>query len=489
MQVKKFEAPTMKEALELVKVHLGPEAIILSAQENKGFGLVGKGSVMVTAAISSSQLKKKEFAEKHLRPNDKDRLKKASASTQRAFIEKSVNRFSPEALAQNLKQMRYADIVDEESYGTVTVKETPTPVPVQKPYTPEAGRRRVQDAVKSALSAASKTDVFNSKPKAAPKPAAAPIAIKQDNAQVESLKAEIQALKELIKDISSNRPNSASPVSLHPGAERGIPFELSATYEALVQKGIESNYAVEILKLAKSELGEGKIGKRPLVQAWVAKYLLRELKIVDVEALEKFQVFVGPTGQGRSATLIKIASDLVMKGRKRVALISCDGNRGFGSESLKIFSKILNCSFYSITKPEDWLSIMKVQDQFDHVLVEMPGTSLKDQKDMESLKSLYPPIRGSMRTHYVQSITWKDADVRETLKSYIPIALSDIIYTRVDEATNHGLIYNIQRQFGLPTFAFGMGSKIPEDIEYATKERTLDLILKIRNGMPVEGGR
>ena len=40
MQVKKFEARTIKEAIELVKSQLGPEAIILSAKENvKGFGL------------------------------------------------------------------------------------------------------------------------------------------------------------------------------------------------------------------------------------------------------------------------------------------------------------------------------------------------------------------------------------------------------------------------------------------------------------------
>ena len=35
MQVKKFEAPTMQEALENVKRELGPEAIILQTRKNK----------------------------------------------------------------------------------------------------------------------------------------------------------------------------------------------------------------------------------------------------------------------------------------------------------------------------------------------------------------------------------------------------------------------------------------------------------------------
>ncbi len=39
MQVKKFEAPTLQEALDSIKRELGPEAIILQTKQNrKGFG-------------------------------------------------------------------------------------------------------------------------------------------------------------------------------------------------------------------------------------------------------------------------------------------------------------------------------------------------------------------------------------------------------------------------------------------------------------------
>ena len=61
MQVKKFEAPTMAEALKLIKAELGPEAIILTTKQNrKGFGLLSKASVEVTAAISEKAFAKKK---------------------------------------------------------------------------------------------------------------------------------------------------------------------------------------------------------------------------------------------------------------------------------------------------------------------------------------------------------------------------------------------------------------------------------------------
>ena len=63
MQVKKFEAPTLQEALDTIKRELGPEAIILQTKQNRrGFGLMSKGSVEVTAAVSERATDKKKDA-------------------------------------------------------------------------------------------------------------------------------------------------------------------------------------------------------------------------------------------------------------------------------------------------------------------------------------------------------------------------------------------------------------------------------------------
>src|SRR6516162_10104545 len=83
MQVKKFEAPTMAEALKLVKGELGPEAIILSTKNHrKGFGLLSKASVEVTAAIAEKSLAKKSITEKTVPPQTKERINKLPAAKQ-----------------------------------------------------------------------------------------------------------------------------------------------------------------------------------------------------------------------------------------------------------------------------------------------------------------------------------------------------------------------------------------------------------------------
>lgn len=57
MQIKRFEAPTMTEALRLIKKEFGPDAVILSArsmsQEKNLFGVKKPAGIEVTAAIDT----------------------------------------------------------------------------------------------------------------------------------------------------------------------------------------------------------------------------------------------------------------------------------------------------------------------------------------------------------------------------------------------------------------------------------------------------
>src|SRR5688500_4254513 len=111
MQVKKFEARTMKEALEMVKAHLGPDAIILSARDNKkSYGLVGEGSVEITAAVSEATLKKKNFAENKLPERTKVNFQKSAARVQKEIIEKIVQKEFDRQKPRLATSQRYIDI-------------------------------------------------------------------------------------------------------------------------------------------------------------------------------------------------------------------------------------------------------------------------------------------------------------------------------------------------------------------------------------------
>src|SRR5207253_9186294 len=105
----------MKEALEMVKAELGPEAIILSARDNnKSYGLVGDGSVEITAAVSDETLQRKKFTEARMREQDKAKFNQSSARSQKDLIEKMVNKHLEKSKAPRaITSQRYIEIDEE----------------------------------------------------------------------------------------------------------------------------------------------------------------------------------------------------------------------------------------------------------------------------------------------------------------------------------------------------------------------------------------
>jgi flagellar biosynthesis protein FlhF len=54
-----------------------------------------------------------------------------------------------------------------------------------------------------------------------------------------------------------------------------------------------------------------------------------------------------------------------------------------------------------------------------------------------------------------------------------------MLFTKLDESTGFGSIFNHSIRFKLPIAYLTTGQKVPEDIEVATKERLVDLLLNI----------
>ncbi len=446
MQVRKFEARTMKEALEMVKSQMGPEAIILSAKDNnKGFGLIGGTSVEVTAAITNETLKRKLLAEKKLREEARQRFQRASARDQKQFINKVFDRQTQTqvpAIKRPLTSMRYIDIDDEE---------TPTPQP------------RVQAARPNLAPSSGGLEHVRNEPQ-------------KKNDQVEALESQIRELKSMIEKFNKV-PQTF--IGGHPGADEGIPYHLSEVYQRLIKIGLEEDLAVKAIRKAQSTLGAASSKKAALVEAWVIQFFMKHLEVTEKISKDRYQVFVGSTGQGKTTTLVKTASHLLLKERKRIAIVSMDTMKVGASDQLKIYAQILNVPFAVIRSPQDWMVLESKLDRIDHVLVDAPGFTLKGEGEAEWLSRMLPPEKYGRRLHWVQSIVARDEDVIGLAERYARVGFDDVIFTRVDESSRQGMILNFQHRFKKPILGFGTGVQIPEDFEWANKERITDLIFRI----------
>ncbi len=462
MQVRKFEARTMKDALEMVKKQLGPDAIILAAKDNSNkYGLVGESSFEITAAVSEDTLHKKKFAESRMGTNDQQQFQNSSARTQKEIISKFVTRHTT-PIAKTTTTQRYIDINDEKNAAEERIKNA-----VQRAF--DAG------AVLNERTGASQANlVRRQEPKKANEETRQ--AGVHSDSEINSLRLEIAGLKQLIKNIQP--PAEARSQSHYPGENFGIHYDLSSQFQGLVKEGILEDLAAEMILELQSQVPVTRLKNKPLVEGYLAKKILEEIVISDGET-KKFHFFVGPSGGGKTSSIIKMASQLIVRDNKKVALLTMDTQKVGAVEQLRIYSQILNVPFAVIRGREDWREILKFINSIDYILIDTPGTNLKSNEELAIFENLIMKEIPSKAVHLVLSARNKYEDLQGVLDKFAMLNVTDAIFNHLDETVQNGNVYSFNKINKLPLFAFGIGQRIPEDFEYATKERLVDLIFHI----------
>jgi flagellar biosynthesis protein FlhF len=372
----------------------------------------------------------------------------------------------------------------------------PQPEPAQEQVS-EKALARIRNAAREAWQAGLFSDEQKAKP--APRPAAGglerveeahlqqsplqqPPVEAANNPEIATLKSEINRLHKMLEGFQKV-PQSF--VQMHPGAEFGLPFDLSFMYQKLTDAGLTIDHAVEMLSQAAKEIDPVQMKKRPIVDAWVARWLLGNIQTVQNPWQGRVHLFVGGAGSGKTSTLVKMASHLVVKEKKKVAILSTDAYKVGAVDQMKIYCQILNVPFAVIRSRKDWEWVLSQLRHIDHILVDFPGFQLRDLDEIHLLKSLLPPAEAAPTTHFCISATSKDGDAYEIARRYRVTDYHDIVFTNLDQSVQHGIIYNLHRKLshgqktGKPLHSFGIGNRIPEDFELASKERVLDLIFKL----------
>ncbi len=441
MQVKKYEASSIIEALKEVKSDLGPDAIILSTQESKR-SLPGAKRFTVVAAVTENQYRKKELAAKQLGSVFQSKVVNQSAQRQKMFIE-SVYQGAEKKYQEKNRQITSTPYIqiDDTEYEEVQAM----PQLVQKNEPPQSNVTRVKQAAREAFKSSLNSQFFQEKKQA----------------------------EELLPDdiLSAVRNKSVQP-----------PSALDNMIERLRKCGVESEIAKQWAEQCRREVGSGQV-KKSIVDSWFAKKILTSTKISDESAMVEF--FVGPHGSGKTAALVKMATHLVVHEHKNVALVTTDLNKVGAVEQLRVYSRILNVPVFIISDIRQLSEKINQLQGYDKILVDTPGISLSNIEELDFMRSIANVrLESSHRVHLVISALTKENDLGGVLKRFRVADFNDIIVSNIDQTSQHGILINIQERASVPFHSFGIGSDVVDGFESASRERVLDLVFKLtkKNG-------
>lgn len=497
MQVKKYEAPTLQEALDNIKRELGPDAIILQTKTYKsGFGLMSKGSVEVTVAISDKSLHKKKWVDSRLPDQTREQIQKLPADRQaeiyEEYLEKQAQRSAAvrsnvgsnkpantartatqaqvqQRMAQSQSQMASAP---QTSYAPAQVRATRAPAPATQTMSSGGGEMMTYGQAAS-LTEKRYVDIEDEPPQ---------------SVQVNRLEEELRLMKRMLEEVKNAQQSDLSRAGTQALPAKGMSLStlaLQEMFEMLIVSGVDKRQAYKLVKTASFELGE-KSEKIEEVMDQVAHEMIEAIRVEPLldpmnrvdPAKPQIVVAVGPTGVGKTTTIAKIASEALLKRKMKVALINLDTYKVGAFDQLVTYAKILNIPFRSAGSVADLTAALQEFAAYDLILVDTTGRSHRDVESIQEMQKVVSQLSGA-RIELVLSATTRDTELAEMMNRFSCFKPSGLIISKLDEASVYGGIYNLTQKSALPLTYFTTGQRVPEDIEEATAERLVALVMDI----------
>ena len=186
--------------------------------------------------------------------------------------------------------------------------------------------------------------------------------------------------------------------------------------------------------------------------------------------------FVGTTGVGKTTTIAKLAALLMLKAGKRVGFISIDNYRVGAMDQLKTYASILGVPCFPAFNRQDLSFALNRMERAQVVLIDTAGQSQYDLDRIDQLRAMLPSGL-SVGVHLLLSVSTTEVEMDNTIRSFEPLNVQSIIFTKLDEAQTCGTVLNQMMKKDLSVSYVTTGQNVPEDIEKATRGNILKRIL------------
>jgi flagellar biosynthesis protein FlhF len=427
MSVKRFLAPSAREALAQLRKALGEDAVILSNRAVAGGVELCAVAADGMQALLDPQMQMPERRPAPAMPAPREPIAAGGRNAPR---------------------------------GTAREDDAPMVQGFQEYVKSVAAKRKPVQTVASADSTANFVRERNERARK-PQPPATPgnadvhseIPLPQAPEKNTALLAEIQSMKGMLQE---QRAAFAwfDATHKHPLHAKLMGLLLGAGFSPAL-----SRYVVEHLP---ADFGEER------AQTWVAEALARNLPCQNAQdnVIDRGGVFalVGPTGVGKTTTTAKLAARYALRhGAQRVGLITTDSYRIGAHDQLRIYGKILGIPV-QLAQGNSLRGLIESMRDKHVILVDTVGVGQRDARVPEQLEQLG---EAGARKVLLLSAAAQGETLEEVIQVYRRFGVDSALITKIDEANKLGQVLDCVMRHKLALPFVTNGQRVPEDLHPA----------------------
>jgi flagellar biosynthesis protein FlhF len=287
------------------------------------------------------------------------------------------------------------------------------------------------------------------------------------------LEREFAVMKRMVEQLVRQQQDSAMPL---------FAATLMPCYQRLLASGMDETLARHLIEKAQNSLEPDKLSEVASAQEHVARLVMKSTPasgpLQTPMGAPIVAAFVGPTGVGKTTTIAKLAAHYALGDKRKVALVTLDTYRIAAVEQLRLFAKIIGLPVdIVLTADELEHALVRHRDK-EVVLIDTAGRSQRDTLQMAELTTFFTENQ-HIGVHLVLSATASMPNLHDTVARFKPLGLTSLVFTKLDESTVFGPLLSTALHAQMPMSYFTTGQRVPEDIEVATPERVVDLILNV----------
>lgn len=509
MNIKRYRAASMREALESAKRELGEDALVIETRRVRAGGVLGLGGrelVEVSIADDDSSAKtnaktddagsgdrrsaKRASGRSILNLSDdapatprrdKAPAEKSGASTLSALVARNYAQETYKPSAQNFGSLfsSNASALDASSANG----ETPSH-PVQAKAGPAKNQAETnasattgfaeRTAPRKAQESAPRAQQTTTSAQTATQPATL-------NHELERLRAELREVKFSLGTLIA-RPQHAQPAAfdLSSANEDDLAIFDSPFYEAylaLTSAAFTPELARRVVRAALAVCGQdasdpaqairaGLNASLPSIVSFGADPLTRASGAGDAPHAI---ALVGPTGVGKTTTIAKIAARAALRERRRVELITLDTYRIAAVEQLRTYAEVIGAGFHVTRSMVELDALTRRLSSEAVVLIDTTGRSPHDLADQTELADYLRANESILKCLVMQATTHPD-DALVAARKFAFYGAGSLVITKLDETSRPGCAVRFASEAALPLVYLCAGQRVPEDFEPATAE-------------------